>query len=54
MRLTDKMKDDERHIIQRILRGETTLYEHFLNLTKNPSRDFTVAQSKAQECIFSK
>lgn len=31
MRLTDKMKDDERHIIQRILRGETTLYEHFLN-----------------------
>ena len=31
MRLTDKMKDDERHIIQRILRGETALYEHFLN-----------------------
>lgn len=25
------MKDDERHIIQRILRGETALYEHFLN-----------------------
>ena len=31
LRLTDKMKDDERHIIQRILRGETALYEHFLN-----------------------
>ncbi len=31
LRLTDKMKDDELHIIQRILKGETALYEYFLN-----------------------
>lgn len=31
MRLTDKMKDDEKHIIQQILNGETALYEFFLN-----------------------
>ncbi len=31
LRLIDKMKGDETHIIQRILNGETALYEHFLN-----------------------
>lgn len=31
MRLTDKMKDGEINIIQRILNGETALYEYFLN-----------------------
>lgn len=31
MRLIDKMKDNELHIIQRILNGETALYEYFLN-----------------------
>lgn len=31
MRLIDKMKDDEKYIIQRILNGETALYEYFLN-----------------------
>lgn len=31
MRLIDKMKDSDIHIIQRILNGETTLYEYFLN-----------------------
>lgn len=31
LRLTDKMKDDEKHIIRRILNGETALYEYFLN-----------------------
>lgn len=29
------MKEDERHIIQRILNGETALYEHFLNAYGN-------------------
>lgn len=31
MRLKDEMKNDEAHIIQRILKGETSLYEHFLD-----------------------
>lgn len=31
MRLTDEMKNDEAHIIHRILEGETSLYEYFLD-----------------------
>lgn len=31
MRLIDKMKDSDIHITQRILNGETALYEYFLN-----------------------
>lgn len=31
MRLIDKMKDSDIHIIQRILNGETALYENFVN-----------------------
>lgn len=31
MRLIDEMKNDEAHIIHRILEGETSLYEHFLD-----------------------
>lgn len=31
MRLIGKMRDSETHIIQRILNGETALYEYFLN-----------------------
>lgn len=31
MRLIDKMKNDEANIIHRILKGETSLYEHFLD-----------------------
>ena len=31
MRPTDKMKDDEKNIIQQILNGEIALYEYFLN-----------------------
>ena len=31
MRLKDTMENNEIHIIERILKGETTLYEYFLN-----------------------
>ncbi len=31
MRLTDKMKNDEANIIHRIVKGETSLYEYFLD-----------------------
>lgn len=31
MRLKGRMENNETHIIQRILRGETALYEYFLN-----------------------
>ena len=31
MRLIDTMKNDEAHIIHRILKGETSLYEYFLD-----------------------
>ena len=31
MRLKDKMENNEIHIIERILKGETALYEYFLN-----------------------
>ena len=31
MRLKDKMENNETHIIRRILKGETALYENFLN-----------------------
>lgn len=31
MRLTDKMENGETHIIHRILKGETSLYEYFLD-----------------------
>lgn len=31
MRLTDEMKNDEAYIIHRILEGETSLYEYFLD-----------------------
>ena len=33
MRLTDKMKNDEANIIHRIVKGETSLYEYFLDNT---------------------
>lgn len=31
LRLIDKMENDETHIIHRILKGETSLYEYFLD-----------------------
>ena len=31
LRLIDKMENDETHIIHRMLKGETSLYEYFLD-----------------------